>query len=100
MIEKWKMIIYQIEKKKDMDGCEKHQTMLVNGHTLLNMYCSKYNEENHSKYAFILISTSFLCIQKEAVYLKTRLIEKENDLARHLFFKMSYGIKRKKKMPK
>ena len=27
------------------------------------------------------ISTSFLCIQKEAVYLKTRLIEKENDLA-------------------
>ena len=26
------------------------------------------------------MSTSFLCIQKEAVYLKTRLIEKENDL--------------------
>ena len=35
-----------------MDGCEKHQTMLVNGHTLLNMYSSKYNEENLRKYAF------------------------------------------------
>ena len=27
------------------------------------------------------MSTSFLCIQKEAVYLKTRLIDKKNDLA-------------------